>query len=108
MRHTAVDDLRSSTYVEGFHTRLFGLDENPAIAMLGQALESLFTDHLLASIDLTPWREDVHDAHDRIADAIIAGDAVLARKLAREHQDDVLRMCEERAPGVFEKFIEWQ
>jgi DNA-binding FadR family transcriptional regulator len=90
-----------------FHAVVAKLSDNPVLSTFTNALEAIFTNQVLATIDLTPKQSEFLDAHRGIAKAISAGRRGEARRLAHAHAEDLREYCEERAKQRLDQVVEW-
>jgi GntR family transcriptional regulator, transcriptional repressor for pyruvate dehydrogenase complex len=90
-----------------FHAVVATMSGNPVLSTFTNALESIFTNQVLRTIDLTPRQAEFLDAHRGIAKAISAGRRGEARRVAQAHADDLQQYCEERAPQRLDQVVEW-
>nr|WP_280490127.1 FCD domain-containing protein [Nocardia carnea] len=76
-----------------FHTELAELAGNPVLSLFGAIITELFRRHASAHHEPLPGdrvAEDVQQVHQRILDAILAGDADIARHRMRKHLDALI------------------
>lgn len=90
-----------------FHAVMATLSDNPVLSTFTNALEAIFTNQVLSTIDLTPRQTEFLDAHRGIAKAISAGRRGEARRLAQAHADDLQEYCEDRARQRLDQVVEW-
>lgn len=90
-----------------FHAVVATMSGNPVLSTFTNALESIFTNQVLSTIDLTPRQAEFLDAHRGIAKAISAGRRGEARRVAQAHADDLQQYCEERAAQRLDQVVEW-
>ena len=105
----AVRDEPQGVFRNGpaFHAVVAKLSDNPVLSTFINALEAIFTNQVLSTIDLTPRQPEFLDAHRAIAKAISAGRRGEARRLAHAHAVDLQEYCEERAKQRLDHVIEW-
>ena len=90
-----------------FHAMVAKLSDNPVLSTFTNALEAIFTNQVLSTIDLTPKQSEFLDAHRGIAKAISAGRRGEARRLAHAHAVELQEYCEERATQRLDQVVEW-
>jgi GntR family transcriptional regulator, transcriptional repressor for pyruvate dehydrogenase complex len=90
-----------------FHALVNELSGNRVLSIFANALGSIFTNQLMATVNLTPKQGDFLAAHHELADAIAKGDAIAARESAREHMQDIHDFCEKHAGYRLDQVIEW-
>ena len=90
-----------------FHAVVAKLSDNPVLSTFINALEAIFTNQVLSTIDLTPRQAEFFEAHRAIAKAISAGRRGEARRLSQEHALDLQAYCEEHAKQRLDHVIEW-
>ena len=66
----------------GFHQAVYELSGNPVLSTMTAAIDAVFNEQILRTIDLVPHQEAFLDDHQAIANAIVNSDAELAKKLA--------------------------
>jgi DNA-binding FadR family transcriptional regulator len=74
--------------IRDLHTVIAGLTGNPAIRLFVETLTELTAGHAIPSGSVKKRHEDAvrsHDAHEKIVEAIIAGDPALARHRMLRH-----------------------
>lgn len=91
-----------------FHDAVNKVAESPAIALITEALESLFREHVAARSDATELIPHCKRDHQKIARAILASDGDLAAELSLNHLKDIVAFHRKRSPGLFDEPIEWK
>jgi GntR family transcriptional repressor for pyruvate dehydrogenase complex len=91
-----------------FHSAINQVAENPAIAMLTEALESIFREHVAAKSDATELIPHCKRDHQKIAKAIHEGNEKRAAELSETHIRDIVAFHRKRVPGLFDEPIEWR
>ncbi len=92
----------------GFHRVIHELSGNPVLSTMTSAIDAVFTDQILCTLDLGPHQGQFLEDHHAIAQAIIDGDAPLARQLAAEHTERIARCAREQAGALLDRRIEWR
>ena len=113
-------DHESETESESdFHSVVNHLSGNRILALVVDALESLFMEHMLAitsdrssliaqrDSSREPARATVHTEHGDIARCIIAKQPRKARVLMQEHWQDVFAFGREQLPAMMNQPVEW-
>jgi GntR family transcriptional regulator, transcriptional repressor for pyruvate dehydrogenase complex len=92
-----------------FHWLVCGGSGNPVMDALGQALHTLYGDHLAANLLYDPggWTT-ARNIHQEIGKAILAGDGRRAQELMASHMQDFLALQEERTPWLLDERVAWQ
>ncbi|MBK0418093.1 FadR family transcriptional regulator [Leucobacter sp. CSA1] len=84
----------------GFHSVIAHATGNPFFSHMTLPFNEILTATYLQSPGYAPERSKTHDEHARIADAIAAGDAELARTVAIEHVNRVTAAAEALTPHI--------
>jgi DNA-binding FadR family transcriptional regulator len=92
----------------GFHQAVYDLSGNPVLSTMTAAIDSVYIEQILRTIDLVPHQGAFLDDHQEIANAIVNSDAVLAKKLATEHMETIAACCYEQAGALLDRRIEWR
>jgi DNA-binding FadR family transcriptional regulator len=92
----------------GFHRVVHELSGNPVLSTMTGAIDAVFTDQILCTLDLGPHQEQFLEDHHAIAEAIIAGDSLEARRLADEHAQRIAACAREQAGSLLDRRIEWR
>jgi DNA-binding FadR family transcriptional regulator len=74
-----------------FHLLLADLTDNPAMRLFVDILSRVTSRHSARTATLEETAHDVHRAHSRIAEAILAGDVDAAERRMKRHLDSVVR-----------------
>jgi DNA-binding FadR family transcriptional regulator len=72
-----------------FHLLIADLTGNPAMSLFVQMISRVLGERAPRSKSLDRVAEEVHHAHERIADAVVAGDADAAERRMSRHLDSV-------------------
>jgi DNA-binding FadR family transcriptional regulator len=90
-----------------FHMLVAKLGNNKLLTLVNDALATVLDERVRLVI---PVKDRVagHEAHQRIADAIIAGDGARASRLMRRHLEALADRIVELQPGVLQETIEWR
>ena len=73
-----------------FHLLVADLTDNPAMRLFVDILSRVTSRHSSRTATLEETAQDVHRAHSRIADAILAGDVEAAERRMKRHLDSVV------------------
>ena len=92
----------------GFHQAVYELSGNPVLSTMTSAIDAVFIEQLLRTIDLVPHQGDFLDDHQAIANAIVNADAEESKKLATEHMQSVAECCYDQAGALLDRRIEWR
>lgn len=83
-----------STDVE-FHSLLLHSTHNRALQLFHDANTEVLYGNISGLVEIDRWqKERILEAHQHIANAVIAGDSEVARLWMARHLDDILRGCE--------------
>lgn len=91
-----------------FHHAVNSLCGNPVLGLLMDTLESIMVNHiihLVPSEDRRPW---IFSDHERLAEAIIAGDGQQARDRYKAHLQSSIDYYREHNHGKFTEMVQWQ
>lgn len=97
--------LRTS---ERFHRRVASMSGNNVLNLISHAMEDIFHERVIGMLFPPERRGDVVEAHSAIAQAIAAGDEVLAEKLMRDHMVEYALYVEARYPALLEEPVSWR
>jgi DNA-binding FadR family transcriptional regulator len=89
------------------HRTLARLCGNPILALMSDALGSIFREHIVAVSDAAGILPHSHHDHVRIAELVIKGDADEAEKLAAEHIHRLVDFHRTQVPGIFSQPVRW-
>jgi DNA-binding FadR family transcriptional regulator len=100
IRHTReLDRRRGDLPTHDFHLLLAELTDNPALRLFVQIVNQVTGVQSPRSTSLEETASEVHRAHTRIAEAVLAGDAETAERRMRRHLEVVLGYLLEPAPA---------
>lgn len=103
----AGDDRAYLEHNSEFHGIIAGLSGNRVLDLFGGALKHLYYERMW---DVTEMHVpgDVVQAHEKVANAIIAGDAGLAQALMAKHMDDIYSRLSSHSLKVGEQLVDWR
>lgn len=90
-----------------FHEVVAGLSGNRILDLLGLSLKHVYTERLRGMGFPAAEHEQVARVHERIARAILKGQASTAERLMREHMVDYGQAVSERYPGLLDELVDW-
>jgi GntR family transcriptional repressor for pyruvate dehydrogenase complex len=90
-----------------FHLVVAGMSGNHVLDLLGRALMHIWTARVKGFVFPEHSRDEVHDVHGEIAEAIIAGDGERAGDLMRSHMQEFADFASERYPGFLDELVQW-
>jgi DNA-binding FadR family transcriptional regulator len=91
-----------------FHDTVYRLSGNGVLETVACAMGAIFRSQVLSQIDLTDRQPGFQADHHRVAEAISAGEPALARQLAYEHMESIIKTVTDRGPGLLDRVIEWR
>ncbi len=91
-----------------FHDGVYLLSRNGVLKTLASAIGSIFRRQVLSAVDLKSAQPRFLADHHRIAEAISAGHAASARRLAYEHMEVIIETASNHSPGFFDRVIDWE
>jgi GntR family transcriptional repressor for pyruvate dehydrogenase complex len=108
-RMRAAPDDEAAFYAANktFHDRLAELADNTVLLVMARTLAALTVSTDNAIRYSTRGRAQIADAHQRIVDAISAGDASLAHEEAAEHIREFRRYAEQHHPEALRSPVSW-
>jgi GntR family transcriptional repressor for pyruvate dehydrogenase complex len=107
-----VPDIDSEATYRGltatFHDEVYRLSANPVLALVTNAITSIVSDHVVATMDPVQLRADILEEHASLARAIARGHVDKAGRLMAAHfqaQHDYYRA---HWPARLQELIEWR
>jgi len=91
----------------GFHTIVNGLSGNKVLDMLCRALLDIHAERTQTEFPVS-GRGDVSRAHQRIAQAILDGDADAAEQRMRRHVQAQITNVRQTRPEMLDELIDWR
>ena len=91
-----------------FHRLVSSFSGNAVLDFLAGTLAEIYSARLTSSVVPHGKREETHDTHVAIAEAIAAGDAERTGELMRTHMLEYARNIEARYPMVMDTVIDWE
>jgi GntR family transcriptional repressor for pyruvate dehydrogenase complex len=106
----ALVDLPITDNVSDFgpHAMINRLSGNPVLTMFADAVDTVFASYSLALTRAEDFLDIAEAEHRAIADAVVAGKPVRARRLMAEHIRHIMDYNRAKAPGIFAQKIEWK
>lgn len=107
--HTAnlEDDRQFRAVGQGFHDLVAGISGNGILSLVIHSCYDLFAGKSTGFLYPQDERKCVGDVHEKIAIAIIKGDAEKSRMLMKNHMDDYITQARERFPKMMGEPICW-
>ncbi|MEK9877020.1 MAG: FCD domain-containing protein [Betaproteobacteria bacterium] len=104
---TEWDSIRTESLGD-FHKFVTKLARNRVWSLVIGAIDSIFSDHVIATTDSSGFhRKALHD-HRAIAQAILDGDATRAAVEMRAHTERTIKFYRGLNAGIFSRLIEWK
>lgn len=91
-----------------FHDAVTGQSGNRVLDLIARALKEIYIERIREIVYEPGERDRILEAHDEIADAILAGDGDTAERLMREHMDEYVDVIAKKFPGVMDEVVEWR
>ena len=104
---TVEDDDEYVAAASEFHEVVAGLSGNRILDLVGLGLKHVYTERLRGMTMPEEQRHEVARMHERIATAILAGQAGTAERLMREHMADYGARVTDRYPGLLDELVDW-
>ncbi len=89
-----------------FHSLVNGLSGNPVLDLVGSSLNDIHAERVRPVFPVGS-RQGVLEAHRRIAEAIIEGDADEAERLSCRHIQELTKRLQEINPQLVDEIIDW-
>jgi GntR family transcriptional repressor for pyruvate dehydrogenase complex len=99
--------LRTET-LKDFHSLLAQFARNPVWALIADAVGLIFAEHIISTTDSRDFHEQTVSDHQQIAEAVLAGNANLARRRMLEHTQRMIDFYRTQNPAIFSQIIEWR
>jgi GntR family transcriptional regulator, transcriptional repressor for pyruvate dehydrogenase complex len=96
--------LASST---AFHSALTGASGNGVLDLVAEGVMSIYERRIPAGVAPVSQRQAIIAEHQRITDAIVAGDAPEAERLVAVHVEDITSMVERTLPDLLDTVLDW-
>jgi DNA-binding FadR family transcriptional regulator len=91
-----------------FHDTVYRLSGNGVLETVACAMGAIFRGQVLSQVDLTDRQAAFLADHHGVAEAISAGEPALARQLAYEHMESIIKTVTDRGPWLLDRVIEWR
>jgi GntR family transcriptional repressor for pyruvate dehydrogenase complex len=91
-----------------FYPAVGSLSGNRILAMYASSLQEIYFDHLPPVGRDQILRRDILAGHEKIADAIVHGDAAEAERLASAAMQDLIGRVSRAFPGFLDQPVDWQ
>lgn len=102
-------DIDAYLHITGdFHASVIAMGENTLVSLVCQSLAEIFRDRIQAVHFPKNKQRDVHASHVEIAEAILAGDAVLAERRMSDHMQDYLKYVAKQHPALLDEVVTWR
>lgn len=102
-----VDDATYMASSSDFHDLLSGLSSNPVLDFMGRALKDIYTERFEHTVFPMEARGRIAHDHGAIAKAIVAGNALRAERLMRDHMIEFADFYQAANPGVLDEVVDW-
>lgn len=100
-------DVNFRTVGQDLHGMLARSSGNKIVDLLVRSCYEVFAGGVTGFLYPTEMRTMVTDMHEKIARAVIDGDANLAESLMREHMVDYRMQAEDRYTGLLREVVRW-
>lgn len=111
-RHTAfVADVAEDSYIETtqqFHETVARNCGNSVLSLFGQSLKEIYVDRLRISHQPPSRWPEIGEEHQRIAEAIHAGDTSAAEEEMRSHMQKFTNSVRDRYGFLLDEVVGWQ
>lgn len=102
------DDGHYAAVTSGFHSAVCDAGNNPVLALAANSIQSIWSQRVTTVLFAAEERPLVHEQHDAIAHAILAGNGHLAESLMRDHLRHYQDYCERRYPARMDDVVDWR
>ena len=92
---------------QDFHGLIAGISGNGVLDLFGRALKEIYTERAIAEVRPAARRQEVLAEHERVVDAILAGDADLAEHTMREHMHELAKGFERQYAALRDDVVGW-
>jgi DNA-binding FadR family transcriptional regulator len=89
-----------------FHGMIGKMCGNPVLALIDASFEEIFSKFWLNDLTMAE-NQTVLRVHEKIAEAVVAGNGAAAEKLMRRHVEQFIADFIEHNPGQFDRVIDW-
>ena len=94
------------TASHAFHAKVLDMSGNQLLSLVACAFKDIYTDRV-STLNFKN-HGPVREAHERIADAISAGDEQVAYQLMREHMEEYAQKTAEGNPSLMDEVVDWR
>jgi len=108
--HRALDPGDHAAYLaatQDFHGLIAGISGNGVLDLFGRALKEIYTERAIAEIRPADRHQEVLEEHERVVEAILAGDADLAERTMREHMQELAKGFERQYATLKDEVVGW-
>ncbi|MEQ8718415.1 MAG: FCD domain-containing protein [Acidimicrobiales bacterium] len=91
-----------------FHDVVTSHSGNRVLDLIARALKEIYVERIREIAYEPSERARILEAHEAIADAILAGDGDTAETLMREHMVEYVEVISAKFPGVMDETVEWR
>jgi GntR family transcriptional regulator, transcriptional repressor for pyruvate dehydrogenase complex len=105
-----VDVTDDDAYVAAstaFHSALTSASGNGVLDLVAEGVMSIYERRIPAGVAAVAHRPAIVEEHQRITDAILAGDAAEAERLVTRHVEDITAMVERTLPDLLDTVLDW-
>ena len=92
---------------QDFHGLIAGISGNGVLDLFGRALKEIYTERAIAEVRPAARQQEVLTEHERVVDAILAGDADLAEHTMREHMRELAKGFERQYTALKDDVVGW-
>jgi len=93
---------------DAFHTHVVGMSGNKLLGLVARALKDIYTTRVAGLVFPPAEKDHVRTVHDKIAQAIVGGNAKRAEQLMREHMEEYAKNLVARHPSLMEEVVDWR
>ena len=101
------DDDAYFAAVSAFHSALTGASGNGVLDLVAEGLMSVYDRRIPVRVAAVAQRPAIVEEHQRITDAILAGDAAEAERLVNSHVEDIVNMVKRTHPELLHTILDW-
>jgi DNA-binding FadR family transcriptional regulator len=108
--HRGLDPDDNGAYLaatQEFHGLIAGISGNGVLDLFGRALKEIYTERAIAELRPAARQKEVLDEHERVVEAILAGDADRAEHTMREHMHELARGFERQYAALRDDVVGW-
>jgi len=101
------EDFRWAQASHEFHAAIASISGNRVLGIIRGAIQTSYAYRLKDLKYPIEAREEAHRFHEKVAEAILKGNAAKAERLMAQHMEAVTAYAKSRYPGLMNEVIDW-